>query len=982
MTKHKLQRKLLALILSIIITFNPLLVRVSFAEEIPTITPTPTDQATPTPTPDTTPQSTPTTDPTPTPTVGPSEPTATPTPTTVAETTTGNANAAAETQTTANTHEATTSGSLTTGNCTLNATASGCTNVNNSNSAEATNSANSNASTGDNQSSNQNGDVSITSGSATASGQIQNELNTNSLTLEASGSATPSATPEATDSASSENSITPTVTPSTLDISNTNSATASNNANVSAQTGQNQASAGGNADINTGDATALANLLNLINTNLLGSAYKIIFIDIKDQTGDINLYEEWLKLNNQQETQGNLTLTVLNDNFANLTNQVNVLALSGQNQAAAGGTASTTTGNATALANVINFSNTNIVGSRFIIGIINIWGNFTGNIILPSKEDIAQNLTINNNGGAQSTQGAETASSNSSGGGLQLENQNQVSTNDQVGTLANSGRNESTGSGNTTSTGNATAKSNIFSLLNTNITASDWLFLLINNLGLFNGKILSWQDAGSNNTLTDQSTTYSSQTGTGGTSAQGASLGNPQAGEGDINSGGSTIRNQNAANVENNINAVADTGGNKLNGTSTDLKTGDAKALANLLNIVNTNILGSNWLFNLVNIMGRMNGNIVFAYPDVALNISHDRDPIREGEGVAYGVTYENKGYKEAKDVKVELLLPQGVTQAFGPDGFNWQRNGQALVVDLGNLEPHAKGGFKINVVTDPNFNSIQEKLQSSSKGDLLSNLKEFLIRPAFAQEKSLIIKAVITNGNKDADTSNNATADQVTVEDKVNESEGGKDNNQNQNVPPVLEVQSKNNVGEYVYPGDTVTYEIKVKNTGNGVSNNTTLFMEMLGPDNLSQGGTSFNLGTLHSQKSMKVNFGLFLIKDLNPGVYTTIAYAVGHDDQGKEYVSKESINFFLIKEKYTAQSPVGEVKAAESQPPSVPGEVLASEKTPVCRKEKDRLPYILALLITILWFIDRQNSGANDKFLKRLAYNFKTRFRKNKAI
>src|SRR5207302_369486 len=65
---------------------------------------------------------------------------------------------------------------------------------------------------------------------------------------------------------------------------------------------------------------------------------------------------------------------------AAIDNRVQVSALSGQNAIDNAGTALINTGNALASANIINIANQNIIGKNWILAIIDIFGNFNGDI--------------------------------------------------------------------------------------------------------------------------------------------------------------------------------------------------------------------------------------------------------------------------------------------------------------------------------------------------------------------------------------------------------------------------------------------------------------------------------------------------------------------------------------------------------------------------------------------------------------------------
>ena len=181
-------------------------------------------------------------------------------------------------------------------------------------------------------------------------------------------------------------------------VSNNNSASVSNNVSANANTGDNSASSsGGNAAVVTGDASAGANVVNQVNSNLFGGGgFSVLFRIHGDWGGQIFGAPPGLTW---QQTPGGVqlffdpsaagsgsvpptvnNLNLSNTNDANITNNVNVYALTGNNQALGGAGAGVSTGDAYADANLINVANTNIVGRNWMLAIFDIFGNWNGSI--------------------------------------------------------------------------------------------------------------------------------------------------------------------------------------------------------------------------------------------------------------------------------------------------------------------------------------------------------------------------------------------------------------------------------------------------------------------------------------------------------------------------------------------------------------------------------------------------------------------------
>ena len=185
------------------------------------------------------------------------------------------------------------------------------------------------------------------------------------------------------------------------DINNDNTLALDNNVGTDADTGNNLVE-GPNTTIDTGDSYSMTNVLNQVNQNLVGgTSLQILFQIHGDWNGEIYglpdgiMWEETpqgivlrqdpnyaLAGSGLASVGGNLrNLTIDNTNDASITNNIDVLALSGDNYAGSyAGSAGISTGDAYAAANVVNVANTNVVGQNWITAIFNIFGDWNGDI--------------------------------------------------------------------------------------------------------------------------------------------------------------------------------------------------------------------------------------------------------------------------------------------------------------------------------------------------------------------------------------------------------------------------------------------------------------------------------------------------------------------------------------------------------------------------------------------------------------------------
>lgn len=890
--KNKIFNKILGLILAVLLFINPLVVPLVYAEGEEGVTPTP--------------QST---------------------------ITTGDADASSTTDTIVNNNQDTIDGNISTppGSCSPPEGQTSCPDditIDNNNQATVSAATDSSADTGDNQSIGGSGDATIDTGDATASGQMTNDINSNTVV------ATSSPEPSQTSSGSPED----------LNVTNENNGDVKNSADVSANTGENLASENlGDVDLKTGDALAWLNLLNFLNTNIVGSDFEVLYLDIKDDSnGEINLNEIWKELQARNGSDslslvgdpasGNLRLIIKNTNNANLENNVNVCATTGDNQANQNNSVQIETGDATALANIINMVNANILGSKFFFGIINITGQFKGNLILPRPERFIG-----------------VGSSAIGGAGAIFENQNFASVADSLSASASTGGNQENNNGgdNTINTGDAEAAARDLSLINLNLYQNDWFYLLMNILGSWNGKTYGWSNPGMAEEATEQSQAYE--------------IGNQSS----ANVGSTSpvdFQNQNTANVKNDISVSASTGDNQANGNTNgaSIKTGKAKAVLNLLNLINLNILASRWFMGLVNVLGSWSGNTIFAYPDLVVSLSGSPDEVSPGDSFEYVLNFGNQGYDDAEDVSVKMDFPRGLLYEGDDSGVPANCNSQNCTWDVGNLKRSQGGSFRIKVKLDPNFLSISQV-----------SFWQKLIPKVYAAENgsSFIVKALITTTVPESDNNNNVYERLTGVKapaDSAGEVDFGSDGDQESGIDqrqPVLEITAKNNVNGFVYPGDTVTFEITVKNSGDVRSKDTYLTQRLYNgvPEDL--GVADINIGTIEPGRTAKVSFGIALAdgEEFHAGSYHTITKAIGYAPNGSEVSSNEARTGFNVRFRFIAQVEAVIPEELEGQVLGAAAEFPGYEN----KNEKEILPYVLLFLLSSAWLIEKNRNLLKEKEL-----------------
>lgn len=393
-----------------------------------------------------------------------------------------------------------------------------------------------------------------------------------------------------------------------LTLNNLTNATVANLINGQATTGNSMVlgnTAAGSAA--TGNAQDLATIVNMLqsSSNALGGNTVTFVRNINgDVNGDLLLDPASLgavqPANNGAPT-GNNNLTLNNTTNATLSNDINLNATSGAATVAQNTSAgNATTGNASAVANIVNLINSAISSGKSFIGVININGNLNGDILLPPNfidQLVASNVpTVNVNIG--NTIGTTGPSSNNTidstgSNNTTVTNTNNSGITNNIQTAAVSGAANVTGN---TSAGNATTGSagtsiTAFNLTGSRIVGSNALLVFVNVLGKWVGLIVNAPAgataAGLGGGITTNTTAPSGNNTT-------------------------TVNNSTNQKITNNITLAAKSGDANVTGNTQagNATSGNAKTAANLLNVQNSNLSLIGWFGILfINVFGTWHGS-------------------------------------------------------------------------------------------------------------------------------------------------------------------------------------------------------------------------------------------------------------------------------------------------------------------------------------------------------------------------------------
>ncbi|MFA6098647.1 MAG: hypothetical protein WCV50_02640 [Patescibacteria group bacterium] len=761
--------------------------------------------------------------------------------------------------------------------------------------------ATSQSNTGTNDASNNNGDVNINTGNATAGVDNQNVINTNIVenqppapanadvnsgaTVNQLGDLVSNITTPGTDnSPMAPDGQIPTDTPPTADSQNntnqnsgnnpgadnfagtTQDATVANTVGVNANTGNNTANNNdGDATVQAGDASALANVVNIINTNVVSGNAAQVVIDVADQfVGNINLLDILMSLLGQGG--GNNSISSSTAQQASLQNDINASSNTGGNTTNNnGGDGTVVTGNANSAVNLFNIVNTTIEGSNVLISFVNIFGNWIGNLIVPGQGILPA--------------GQQTAS-------VQSNSQQTATVSNTVVTDASTGSNTASNNNgdSSVSTGQAITLAAIYNSLNNNVTGDNMLLIMPNIFGTWNGTIINNPLGGPINP--NQPNGYGFYFTNGASGLFGVSSQNTQ-----------------DATINNNVYVTAVTGNNSASGNSGDgtVISGQAAALANIINIANTHLMGSNWAFTVINLFGNWQGNLVYAYPDLGITNSNGDhtipDTVTAGDQVTYTLHYQNTGYAAADQIAIQDTFPQQTVLISTSDGG--QANNGVITWDAASLAAQSdvqQVSFTVQVPKD----LVKEKQTTTITNhvSIFTQTNEVNLDNNVSGSSLTVVAAASPQTNPTEPTTNNPAA------------------------KPKLELTKTNDASAPLNPGQSVTYTIVASSVGDAPIKNLTLNDELKN----TQGNVSFskiwNFDNVPVGKNITVTYSLTIPQDEQVGVFDNTVVATA--DGIKSISASSSVTVQLP----DANSPQIQLPGNELGPTTVPPQPV---QTPV---------------------------------------------------
>jgi hypothetical protein len=588
----------------------------------------------------------------------------------------------------------------------------------------------------------------------------------------------------------------------------------------------------GTSTIVTGNALALSDILNYLNINVLNSQTLVAILNVLSQNhavldlrallGGLNTSVDCTSCDLSTTTlaMGSGSLTASSTNVSELTNNVSVEANTGNNSISSSTDAVIATGDAYAVANVVNAVNLNLINSDYKYVVINSLGSWNGDMVLPANEFFAGYLSgLSGSGAGYVTTAAYV--------------QNQATVQNSVETSADTGNNSSLGNGGIQS-GNSYSSSNVINEVNQNYLGDSSVLLTFNIFGQWTGHAFNLPQG-----FTAQSTPNGFEisgflTNISGSNGVGANVFGPL-----------QLSLANSASILNNINVTAGTGNNSATGTNSFIRTGNAYSSANVLNLVNTNAVNSNLLKGVFNVFGDWSGNLSFGEPDLKLAVSYEQlGNGKPGSPIRFDYEITNNGDAPAHNVKLFHNIPSSYISMEFP------------VRSIGTLSPG-------------------ETRTLSGMGTVMGGipLGETLVQNVI----------IVTQDEPDANLSDNTASAQILVVRQLQTGSSSYSNpgvNSGAGGLPTFTIVKTSNATTSIQASSSVQFEVKVVNTG-GYANNAALVDRVTDSAGKVLHEERWILGAVDAGEEITVGYQMDFAASTTPGGYVNSAWIESLDGQ-----------------------------------------------------------------------------------------------------
>jgi len=566
----------------------------------------------------------------------------------------------------------------------------------------------------------------------------------------------------------------------------------------------------------------VVNVINVVNTNITDSETFWLFLNyLNGHNGDVVLPEIGKKDCPDGCGEG-ADLSISNNNDGQIINDIQVEAVSGNNRVDGANRSFIGTGNALAAANVANIMNSNIVNSNYLLLVMNSFNNWSGNLILPPSSFFSNgtNSTIK-----------------------MVKNDNSATVMNNVSTTAETGDNSVSGGDRLIDTGGAFSATNLLNIANSNYVNSDRIFVLIRVIGNWTGDVysappgLSWERT------------------TGGIVLYSKDMEDIAGGDGCCQ-GDTRVSNANAGSISNNVKVYALTGDNEIisNSGEGSITTGNAVASVNIFNMVNTNIVGRNWLLAMVNVFGDWNGSVAFGQPDLWIGgrAELDSNPIKPGSDARYTINLVNRGNADATNVRIT-------------NNFSRQ--------DLISLENISSGGGQ------QSDGSVSWQIPRLKAGESASVSYSFRAKGTLPAGTSLLESNVqVISHEPDANSFDNRDSLSFALAGDILQAVGRPGGAGAGTAR--LKLTKVNSVSTPISPSSTVRYTLKLRNEGTGSAFDTVVTDRLQNPFGRTLSTNSWQLGIVYPGEEINIEYDTHFSDRAPKGYYINYADVTATDN------------------------------------------------------------------------------------------------------
>ncbi len=525
-----------------------------------------------------------------------------------------------------------------------------------------------------------------------------------------------------------------------------------------------------------------------------------------------------------------------------------------------------TTGDAMAVATNLALINATLLTSIVQFNLLNIFDNYTGDIILPNP-DYLRNSFLEN--------WLKLASSDYSS----IQVNNQAALNNQSLASAQTGDNTQLIEQETQATENnlitGTAQSVTCAELESNLFYNQLLRydLNFNILADWSGQIYGWEDPdniqypSANLRKLQQFLSLSTNT----------DENNP--GEEGIKSTPSQLTINNQSTVDMITQATANTGSNRQELIDVDqatLETGEARALAQSYALVNPVFLDSQLSYTNLNILADWSGNLIFAYPDLSIKLLTAPATITEEQTVNYLLQISNTGLATARDIVLSATLPYVKSLSVKNQKVQHQAQSDTWSWSLATLAPMSSQQLMFTVSMDTlptTLSSIKNLWQVTSKD-----------RESMSNNQLLQFIPVTPKNQNESNFPSDQTTTHSSLEDLKKNSQA-----------PKITLNISTNVHQFIYPGDSVLFNIKLDNQGD-LCRHSQLHAVLLDPWQQVIGGGTIDLDDIQAKEKLQLDFKMSLPSEALLGNYQLLAFVSGEDRAARFYQSPVASSQFLL--------------------------------------------------------------------------------------